>query len=185
MKYRLYNIVWDLTYDSGEDNPEVYTPEGLGLPTSVVIECDGDISLEGADLLSDKFGWCVHSFEFEAVAYYISFEQEAILSDCFPSLSNNRLDYGYVVISDCAWDAEGPDWKPILIGPIKETELSKDVMSQIATLLRANGALVAVCGEGDLRDARGYERSGMRHITLIWMMPYVNWKSTDRLRKRH
>jgi hypothetical protein len=88
--------------------------------------------------------------------YYISFEQETVLGDHFP-LDHKRLDYGYVVISDVAWDSQGPDWKPTIIGPIKESEFNQDILVQIATLLRTMGALVAVCGEGELRDTKGYD----------------------------
>ena len=138
MKYRIYNI------DCSDR-----------LPNSVIIDCDGDITMEGANLIFEKYGCRVKTFEFEPYAYYISFEQEAVLSDHFP-LANNRLDYGYVVISDVPWDAEGPDWKPIMIGPMKEQEYDQGVLQQIANLLRASGNKVAVCGEGDLYDARGY-----------------------------
>jgi hypothetical protein len=92
------------------------------------------------------------------INYYISFEQESILSDHFPlTVTHDRLDHGYVVISDVAWGDEGLDWKPTLIGPIKETEFNQDILNQIATLLRVKGCRVAVCGVGDLRDERGYE----------------------------
>ncbi|MCA3266182.1 MAG: hypothetical protein ING19_08945 [Azospirillum sp.] len=52
---KLTDIVWDT---DGED------PEDLGLPNETVIELDdeADPNMEGADALSDKFGYCVWSF---------------------------------------------------------------------------------------------------------------------------
>ena len=40
------------------------------LPKSVTLEVDRDLNLdtEGADVLSDKYGFCVFSFEFEIVS---------------------------------------------------------------------------------------------------------------------
>lgn len=55
MKVRFFNINWDT------DGQEV------DLPKEVILEVDGDrdISIEGADELSDKYGWCVEGFDFE------------------------------------------------------------------------------------------------------------------------
>ena len=55
MKIRFHNIKWDT---DGED---------VDLPTETTLEVDDDIdvSLQGADALSDKFNWCVLSFEWE------------------------------------------------------------------------------------------------------------------------
>lgn len=49
---RLFNIQWDA---DGED------PQDLGLPTEyfAVVEDDFDPEEQAADLLSDKFGFCV------------------------------------------------------------------------------------------------------------------------------
>ena len=50
-----YNIDWDT---DGEE---------IDLPTDVVLTVDKDVevSLEGADLLSDEYGFCVNSFSFQ------------------------------------------------------------------------------------------------------------------------
>ena len=50
-----YNIDWDT---DGEE---------IDLPTDVVLTVDKDVevSLEGADLLSDEYGFCVNSFNFQ------------------------------------------------------------------------------------------------------------------------
>jgi hypothetical protein len=55
-RVRFYEIDWDT------DGEEVSS-----LPKSVELVVDEgvDISLEGADVLSDKFGWCVNSFQIE------------------------------------------------------------------------------------------------------------------------
>lgn len=57
MKIQFFNIQWDT---DGEDTE---------LPAEAVLElaADTDVSLEGADALSDKFGFCVNSFEFRPV----------------------------------------------------------------------------------------------------------------------
>jgi hypothetical protein len=56
MLVRFSEIVWDL------DEPE----DGDGLPLACVLDVsdDVDVSVQGADLLSDKFGFCVRSFQF-------------------------------------------------------------------------------------------------------------------------
>jgi hypothetical protein len=59
VKVRFFNIQWDTD------------GKKIKLPLEAVLEVDhddkDDISLKGADLLSDKFGWCVNSFQFETV----------------------------------------------------------------------------------------------------------------------
>ena len=61
-RYRCYNIKWDT---------DGYSPKRLGLPSETIIESDGrpdfDCEWDGADVLSDTFGYCVFSFEFEEV----------------------------------------------------------------------------------------------------------------------
>jgi len=54
-RVRFYNINWNT---NGE---EIY------LPIMLILEIDNDvdISLEGADLLSDEYRFCVNSFNFE------------------------------------------------------------------------------------------------------------------------
>ena len=55
MKVLFSNIEWDT---DGEEN--------LDLPESVILEVDSttDLENEGADVLSDKYGYCVFSFDF-------------------------------------------------------------------------------------------------------------------------
>lgn len=50
---------YDINWDTGESIVD-------SLPSEIVLslEDDIDISLEAADVLSDKFGWCVNSFQF-------------------------------------------------------------------------------------------------------------------------
>ena len=54
-KIKFYNVNWDT---DGKYN---------NLPTEVLLKVDEDIdvSLEGADLLSDEYGFCVNSFNFQ------------------------------------------------------------------------------------------------------------------------
>ena len=58
--YRFYDIDWDTDGTS---------PRLLGLPESLIMELADDVDpeMDGADLLSDKFGYCVVSFNFEKV----------------------------------------------------------------------------------------------------------------------
>ena len=60
MKVRFSNIEWDL---DGEQ------PSAYNLPTECVMEVDNDVDLEeeGADVLSDQYGWCVKSCSFEII----------------------------------------------------------------------------------------------------------------------
>ena len=57
MRVRFFDISWDT---DGED---------VDLPTDVTLEVDEDIDLDtqGADELSDEFGWCVFGFNYEIV----------------------------------------------------------------------------------------------------------------------
>ena len=54
-KVNFYNISWDT---DGEDTE---------LPTDLILSVDEDIdiSLEGADILSDEYGFCVNHFNFQ------------------------------------------------------------------------------------------------------------------------
>lgn len=54
MKVRFFNIQWD----TDGANPE--------LPSEAVLEvaADTDVGADGADILSDKFGYCVSAFQF-------------------------------------------------------------------------------------------------------------------------
>jgi hypothetical protein len=63
---RFTDIDWDMTDEESEALVEEY---GNGLPTIVSLEVDDDVELdtEGADVLSDKYGWCVNSFNYEIV----------------------------------------------------------------------------------------------------------------------
>jgi hypothetical protein len=72
MQVRFFNIQWDT-----ESNGKTYSPRALGLPVEVVREVDPDdmdgmtfdeyMNQEGADLLSDQFGWCVYGYDYEVV----------------------------------------------------------------------------------------------------------------------
>lgn len=57
MKVRFFDIDWD-TDGETED-----------LPTETTLEVDDDLDIceEGADVLSDTYGWCVNSFNYEEV----------------------------------------------------------------------------------------------------------------------
>ena len=63
MKVRFFNIKWDTT---DEDNPQ---GQDVDLPSECVLEVYDKIDLdtEGADALSDEYGWCVFGFEYEKI----------------------------------------------------------------------------------------------------------------------
>lgn len=54
-KYRAYNINWDT---DGED---------VELPDEVMFEMDDDEdpSIDGANVISDMYGWCINHFLYE------------------------------------------------------------------------------------------------------------------------
>lgn len=54
MKFRVHSIVWDT------DGKHV------DLPSETTVEADDADRI--ADSLSDKFGWCVESFSYDAIA---------------------------------------------------------------------------------------------------------------------
>ena len=56
MKVRFFNIDWDTDGEKVDLPLEVIIPD---------VETDVDIENEGADILSDKYGWCVNSFSYE------------------------------------------------------------------------------------------------------------------------
>ena len=62
MNIRFHNIQWDT---SGDDSEQV----DVGLPTEVTLEVDDDldVSTEGADVLSDKYGFCVFGFDYTKI----------------------------------------------------------------------------------------------------------------------
>jgi hypothetical protein len=71
MKVKFCDISWDT------DNE---TPD---LPSEVTLEVDNDLDVpnDGADVLSDKFGWCVNSFNFEIVQSAWDARRESMLAD--------------------------------------------------------------------------------------------------------
>lgn len=64
-KLRLFNISWD----TSSCDPDDLNDKPLDLPNSVIRQVSPDFNpeLQGADLLSDEFGFCVNSFNFEWV----------------------------------------------------------------------------------------------------------------------
>jgi hypothetical protein len=55
-KVHFYNIQWDTDGEEVESLPE---------ETTIDVYVNADITMDGADILSDKFGWCVNSFQFK------------------------------------------------------------------------------------------------------------------------
>ena len=55
--------------------------EHLPTETTLTMEDDADISLEGANLLSDEYGWCVNSFNFEIVETKVVFKKITFFYD--------------------------------------------------------------------------------------------------------
>lgn len=63
MKVRFFDIEWDLDDLNKRERKEVLSY----LPTNPIIEVDDnmDINEEGADILADTYGYCVHDFDYE------------------------------------------------------------------------------------------------------------------------
>ncbi len=98
---------------------------------------------------------------------YLSFEQEATLSDCLeplkeypdspykeaanvPAIKEGRLDYGYVTVADAAlYDGPGAKAPPgnilALLGPVEE-KYAAAAQEQMIGLLRKLGHEILVCG---------------------------------------
>ena len=65
MKVRFCDIQWDTT-----ENGDAYcSSSDPDLPSECILDVDDDIDLdtEGANALSDKYGWCVFSFNYEKI----------------------------------------------------------------------------------------------------------------------
>lgn len=64
IKVQCIGIDWDI--DADEDGT-IPTPEELGLPTTATLEVAKDeletIEDDAADMLSDKYGFCINSIE--------------------------------------------------------------------------------------------------------------------------
>jgi hypothetical protein len=60
MKVRFFNIDWD-SGDVPVKDDEIIQE------TTEEVPDDLDIVNEGADVLSDKYGWCVFTFDYEVV----------------------------------------------------------------------------------------------------------------------
>ena len=58
MKVRFYDINWDTDGDPIDILPQV-------VECDTNLEDEEDVSLNGADVLSDRYGFCVNSFSFE------------------------------------------------------------------------------------------------------------------------
>jgi hypothetical protein len=92
MKVRFFNIDWD-TSDNSDELAATDAPE---LPEEVILDVpEGtDLENEGADILSDQYGFCVNSFNFDevtptnksqavlrAILHYISTGDVALFDD--------------------------------------------------------------------------------------------------------
>jgi len=60
MQIRFMDIKWDT---------DGHSPKDLGLPEEVILPVGDEVDLdtEGADVLSDEYGWCVFSFDWEMI----------------------------------------------------------------------------------------------------------------------
>ena len=59
MKVRFFNIDWDTDGEEVDLPLEAYVPN---------VDDDIDLENDGADVLSDKYGWCVNSFSYEILS---------------------------------------------------------------------------------------------------------------------
>lgn len=81
-KVKFFDIEWDTDGASREE---------CGLPSECILEMDADTDVEeqGADHLSDKYGFCVKSFNFDRSILTIN-EQIEALKTRFRRLSKSR-----------------------------------------------------------------------------------------------
>jgi hypothetical protein len=63
MRIKFFDIDWDTSTDSDEyENVDApILPDEVTLD----VEEDIDVDLEGADILSDKYGFCIHAFSWD------------------------------------------------------------------------------------------------------------------------
>jgi len=66
MQVRFYDIEWDMT-----DSDKPRTPEECGLPSECVLEVEDDIDLsrDGADVLSQHYGWLVKGVSWRVIGH--------------------------------------------------------------------------------------------------------------------
>lgn len=67
MKVRFFDIDWDLDDLNNRERKEALS----FLPKAPVIcvDDDTDINEEGADILSDEYGYCVYGFDYEILEF--------------------------------------------------------------------------------------------------------------------
>jgi len=66
MQVRFYDIRWDTTDD---DSEETRTPQRCGLPSECILEMEDGVDLanDGADELSQHYGWLVEGCSYEII----------------------------------------------------------------------------------------------------------------------
>jgi hypothetical protein len=66
MKIRFSHIKWD-TEQEGFNGPTGYAAPELPAETILTVGDEVDLDTEGADVLSDEYGFCVFGFDWEMV----------------------------------------------------------------------------------------------------------------------
>ncbi len=69
-KYKVFDIVWDLDTETGEEGEDIdFGKLVTDLPLGKIIEVEDDFDPveEIADYLSEDYGWCVESCSFEEI----------------------------------------------------------------------------------------------------------------------
>jgi len=61
-KIRFYNIRWDTTDDQHPDGQDASLPD----EATIEVADDTDPEEDGANALSDEYGWCVFGFDYES-----------------------------------------------------------------------------------------------------------------------
>jgi hypothetical protein len=66
VKVRFFDIEWDTGDEDLDEDP---SPSECGLPSECVVEVEDDLDLdeEGADALSERYGFCVSRCSFEVI----------------------------------------------------------------------------------------------------------------------
>ena len=65
MIVKFYDIDWDMSDDDIDDELPPTPPTMPPTQVTLTVEDDIDVEEEGANVLSDHYGWCVNGFNFD------------------------------------------------------------------------------------------------------------------------
>jgi len=116
--FKLVNIVWDT------DGENANLPESAIMPVDDNARIE-DVQMDGADYLSNKYGWCVQSFEIEEVKTPFKVDSIQLLKDILSGDDENHeffLIVGGCMRSDKVMTYFSVDNTFFVINEIDDTE---------------------------------------------------------------